>query len=410
LIILNIRMNTFKNPFRPGAGQLPPYLSGRFDEQKEFSEMLDQNPVIRNLVITGLRGVGKTVLLDTLKPIAIQKGWFWAGTDLSESASVSEHALAIRILTDISGLVSSFTIGINEQKLIGFLPYVNTTEIKLNYHVLVDIYENAAGLESDKLKYVLEFVWTVIGSRAKGLILAYDEAQILKDKAADKQYPLSVLLEVVQFLQRKQMPYLLVLTGLPTLFPQLVETRTYAERMFHIMTLDKLTREESREAVVKPIETEQCPVKLSENSILQIVNASGGYPYFIQFFCKETYDSYLQQKAVGIELPVVTLDEVVRKLDNDFYAARWARITEKQKELLEMIALIPAANEEFSTQDILSKYKALDRVPMSSSSINQALKKLIDAGFVYRNKHGSYSFAVPMLASYINRQRRNISK
>lgn len=397
-------MEMFKNPFRPGAGQSPPYLSGRDDEQNVFRRMLDQSPVIQNLIITGLRGVGKTVLLETLKPIALEKGWFWAGTDLSESAGVSEQSLAVRILTDISGLVSSFTVGVEQQKSIGYQPSITTTEIKLTYPVLMSIYQNAPGLDSDKLKVVLEFVWTIVQGRAKGIVLAYDEAQVLQDHAADKQYPLSVLLEVVQFLQRKNIPYLLVLTGLPTLFPNLVDTRTYAERMFHVITLDKLSPGESREAILRPIRQEHCPVRFTEDEIENLIRISGGYPYFIQFFCKEAYDSYLQQISVGIEDPELTIDEVVRKLDNDFYAGRWVRTTDRQKDLLEIIAKIPSANDEFSAQDIISKAKENAAVSFSPSHISQILKKLVESGFIYKNKHGKYSFAVPLLADYINRK------
>ncbi|MEO5644126.1 MAG: AAA family ATPase [Bacteroidia bacterium] len=400
-------METFKNPFRPGAGQLPPYLSGRKDEQDEFRLMLDQSPVLKNLIITGLRGVGKTVLLETLKPLAVEKGWFWAGTDLSESASVSEQSLAIRILADLSGLVSSFTIGHEEQKTVGYIQNVQSKEIKLSYEILVKIYSESPGLDSDKLKVVLEFVWNAIKTKAKGVVLAYDEAQILQDKASDKQFPLSVLLEVIQYLQRKGIPYFLILTGLPTLFPNLVEARTYAERMFHIMTLDKLTESESREAILKPITQDSCPVSFSEEAIVSLMKFSGGYPYFIQFFCKEAFDSYLQQKAVGVETPAVTINEVVRKLDSDFYSGRWSRITERQRDVLEIIATLPSANEEFSAHDILAKATTSVAEKLSSSHLNQILKKLIASGFIYKNKHGKYSFAVPMLADYINRQKKN---
>src|SRR5437762_533766 len=115
-------MKRLHNPFRPGAGQPPPYLAGRDKEKIEFIKLLGQKPVIKNLVLTGLRGVGKTVLLETFKPVAIEAGWFWAGTDLSESASVSELSLATRLLTDIAPLVSSFTIGEEVNHTIGFVP------------------------------------------------------------------------------------------------------------------------------------------------------------------------------------------------------------------------------------------------------------------------------------------------
>ena len=81
---MNRAKTSFGNPFRPGAGHMPPYLAGRQKEKEEFLRMLDQELVLNNLVLTGLRGVGKTVLLDTLKPLAIQRQWLWVGADLSE--------------------------------------------------------------------------------------------------------------------------------------------------------------------------------------------------------------------------------------------------------------------------------------------------------------------------------------
>ena len=113
-------MQSFMNPFRPGAGQFPPYLAGRTKEKNDFLRLLQQVPILRNLVLTGLRGVGKTVLLEEFKPIATKAGWFWVGTDLSESASVSESSLAIRILADLAVLGSSFTICEEYVSSIGF--------------------------------------------------------------------------------------------------------------------------------------------------------------------------------------------------------------------------------------------------------------------------------------------------
>src|SRR2546421_2290151 len=93
---------TFTNPFRPGAGHMPPYLAGRQKEKEEFLRLLGQDTVLENLVLTGLRGVGKTVLLDTLKPLAIQRGWLWVGTDFSESISISESRMSVRLMTDLA--------------------------------------------------------------------------------------------------------------------------------------------------------------------------------------------------------------------------------------------------------------------------------------------------------------------
>ena len=229
---------TFANPFRPGAGHPPPYLAGREEEKREFSGSLGQAPITTNLVLTGLRGVGKTVLLETFKPIAIQEKWLWAGTDLSEAATVSEDSIAVRILADLAPLLAGVVIANTEIRRIGFLRQSARTPVHLDFSVLKHIYDSTPGLTSDKLKAVFELVWTCMRStQCRGIVLAYDEAQNLSDQAATQQYPLSLLLDVFQSIQKKGLPIMLVLTGLPTLFPKLVEARTFAERMFHVMTL-----------------------------------------------------------------------------------------------------------------------------------------------------------------------------
>lgn len=397
-------MQAFMNPFRPGAGQFPPYLAGRTKEKNDFPKLLQQSPILQNLVLTGLRGVGKTVLLDEFKPIASKAGWFWVGADLSESASVSESSLAIRILADLAVLSSAFTIKEEYISSIGFKSKVEKKEIKLDYHSLVAIHNATPGLESDKLKKVLEVVWDTVENKVKGIVIAYDEAQILKDKAEEKQYPLSVLLEVIQYLQRKGIPYLLILTGLPTLYPNLVEARTYAERMFQVMTLTKLNDSDTKEAIENPIKKEGCPVTFNDLGIAEIIKYSSGYPYFIQFFCREAFDLILQQIELDVEIPYIRIGDFVKKLDIDFYSGRWSRITDRQRELLGVIAKLPTANEEFTVKDIAKKSEEINQNPFKPAHINNLLVKLIEIGLIYKNRRSKYSFAVPLLADYINRQ------
>lgn len=94
-----------QNPFRPGAGTKPLYLAGRNHEQTEFTRALNQSPLSQNIIITGLRGVGKTVLLDELKPIAHANNWLWTGNDLSEQASMTENSVATWLVVDLSALL-----------------------------------------------------------------------------------------------------------------------------------------------------------------------------------------------------------------------------------------------------------------------------------------------------------------
>lgn len=401
----------FTNPFRPGAGHPPPYLAGRDEEKQEFLRTLEQRPVMTNLVLTGLRGVGKTVLLETFKPLAVGKGWLWAGTDLSESATVSEDSIAIRILADLAPLVSDIVIGESEKRAMGFKASSEKVAVHLEFDVLRSIYERTPGLASDKLKAVLELVWTCLKSTdCRGIVLAYDEAQNLSDQAETNQYPLSLLLDVFQSIQKKELPILLVFTGLPTLFPKLVEARTFAERMFHVITLSRLAEAESRDAILKPIEQHGCPVKFTEVGVKEIIRHSGGYPYFIQFLCREMFDSYLQKKASGEVNPLVTVQQTVRKLDTDFFAGRWYRVTDRHREFLTVIAELPNCNEEFTIAEVVEKSREKLEKPFSASHVNQILGKLAENGMVYKNRHGRYSFAVPLLGDFIRRQEAEKNK
>jgi hypothetical protein len=380
---------------------MPPYLAGREQEKLEFGRLLDQEPILENLALTGLRGVGKTVLLETFKPMAIQRGWLWVGTDLSEAASVSETALAIRLLTDLSVVTSGMVVGTTDGMGFGRGDKVQT----MDYTYLSALYLQTPGLVADKVKAVLEAVAGVVKrDKRRGLVFAYDEAQNLVDAADRNEYPLSLLLDVFQSIQRKDIPFLLVLTGLPTLFPKLVEARTFSERMFRVVTLDKLSPADSKKAILTPITDAKCPVKFNERSVNTIVDESGGYPYFIQFICREVYDVFIQQLSSGAKASV-PVHAITRKLDTDFFAGRWARATDRQRELLLVIAKLERpADSEFTVQEIVTKSNEVLPKPFGASHVNQMLVVLGDAGLIYKNRHGRYSFAVPLFDRFILRQ------
>lgn len=393
----------FENPFRPGAGHIPPYLAGRTFEQQEIKKLLDQKIIMENIVLTGLRGVGKTVLLEALKPIAREKKWLWAGDDLSESASITENNLATRILADVSRVTSALVAYETKRGGMGFVKTEETLKEPLSYNLLRRHFDATPGLVSDKLKSTLELVWSVMPHEVvSGIVFAYDEAQNLADHAARNEYPLSLLLEVFQSIQRKGIPFLLLLTGLPPLFPKLVEARTYAERMFHVLFLKQLNDSDSRKAIVKPIEDSQCPISFSDKTVNKIIGLSGGYPYFIQFICKEVYDVWIMQLNSD-ELPSVLMDDIIRKLDTDFFQGRWAKVTDRQKDLLMIVPSLSNCDGEFTVQEIAEQSKQGNR-PFSPSHVSQMLASLADAGLVYKNRHGKYSLAVPLMARFIRRQ------
>ena len=389
----------FANPFRPGAGHPPPFLAGRSPENREFLRIIEQRTIIENLVLTGLRGVGKTVLLDSFKPQALQKGWRWVGTDLSEASSLTEERLAIRLLADLAVATADLELPGKHGTRVGFGS--SATPIRLGYETLTGLFSQTPGLISDKLKFVLETAWTALQASdrpAHGIVFAYDEAQNLADHAKKDEFPMSLILDVFQSIQKKGVPFMLVLTGLPTLFPKLVESRTYSERMFRVVFLDRLQPEDSREAIVRPISRANCPVRLNEESVELITEVTRGYPYFIQFVCREVFDIFLLGQSS------VPIKEITQKLDTDFFAGRWARATDRQRELLWVISCLPSCDDEFTVQQVVNRSMDELKKPFGSSHTNQMLSSLSNNGLIYRNRHGRYSFAVPLLGGFIQRQ------
>ena len=394
-----------KNPYRPGAGHYPPHLAGRQNEINRCENLFEQDIIMKNIIITGLRGVGKTVLLTKLKPIALQKKWVWCGTDMSESVSVSEENLAIRILTDISIPLSNVTFDIQLIKEVGFTEY-KSKELKLGFNELYNLYQNTPGLISDKLKYVLGFVWEIMKAKTsfKGIIFAYDEVQTMQDHAKKEQYPLSLLLDLFQSIQSKGIPFMLILTGLPTLFPKLVSTRTYSERMFEQIFLEKLNDRDSKDAIETPLREENCEILFTPESVETIVRVSGGYPYFIQFICKEVYDIFITQVEEGSEDSKVPVKEIIQKLDTDFYSGRWANLSDRQRELLKVVSMLDNSDKEFSVQEVVNKSEERLEKPFGNSHVTQMFGALQIKGILFRNRYGKYSFAVPLFNEFIRRQ------
>jgi AAA ATPase domain len=394
------------NPFRPGNGQRPLYLAGRTYEHDQFTKMVRDNTVAQNAILTGLRGTGKTVLLEELKPIAQAQNWLWAGNDLSESASLTEDRFAQRIVVDLTALLRPLVTKQDETAPVGFTGTLNITQRPITFDDLWKIYQSTPGFTDDKLKAVLTHVRSIIEqTNLKGIIFAYDEAQNLSDHAASKEYPLSILLDVFSFFQRQasKCRFMLVLTGLPTLFPKLNEARTYTERMFHVMHLQRLDDSAAHDAITMPIRLSESKMTFSKKTINTIIEMSNGYPYFLQFIGKEVFDAWIGKITVG-EVPSVAMDDILKKLDLDFFAPRWARATDRQQDFMRVIATMPNAEDEFSVQDIVLASRVLLKRGFNPSHATQILQALAEKGLVYRERRAGYCFAVPLLSRFIARQ------
>lgn len=398
-------MAEFANPFRPGAGHPPPYLAGREAEKEQFDRLLKQEIILENFLLSGLRGIGKTVLLESLKPRAIERGWLWVGSDLDQATAISEENLARRLCADLAVATSAISVRSGRRAGVGFTGAPEAIEERLDYERLQQLYKSTPGLSVDKFKAVLSLVWSAVRQTrsVRGIVFAYDEAQNLVDNPADSQFPLSVLLDAFQSLQKQELPLMLALAGLPTLFPHLVKARTYSERMFRVVELRRLADAASREAIEQPIADARCPVKLSGQSVGEIVQVSQGYPYFIQFICREVYDIFIQKSGRGAQL-LAPYAEIMRKLDADFFSGRWAQATDRQRDLMQVAAFLPIPeDEEFTVQQLVRQSSMLEQ-PFKSSQANQMLAALSQRGLVFKSRYGKYSFAVPMFADFIRRQ------
>jgi len=130
---------------------------------------------------------------------------------------------------------------------------------------------------------------------------------------------------------------------------------------------------------------------------------SGGYPYFIQFICREVYDAFTvrSDKGRGGRVPVREIEE---KLDTDFFSGRWSLATDRQRELLTIIASLDHCGHEFSISEIVEKSKETPMRPFSASNTSQMLAVLATQGLLYRNRFGKYTFALPMFGGFIRRQ------
>jgi AAA ATPase domain len=407
-----------ENPYRPGAGHQPPFLAGRSGEQLHFKRMLTQSHLTDNVLVTGLRGFGKTVLLGQMQKAAEAGEWLWIGNDLSESSALSEDRMALRILTDLAQVIAE---RIAQPDRAGLQPseglqgrleqLARVDRDGFTFAALKAHYEQAPGLPSDRLRAVLMRVMKLAQKvKLKGIVLAYDEAQCLSDRAAADQFPMSMLIETVSALQKKPGPValMLVLCGLPQVFDALTQARTYTERMFHVMTLERLSREETRAALTVPLATMSSQLNTPPALIEKVMSLTGGYPYLIQFFGREMIEQLLEN---GGTLPAEKFPSsgAFERLDAGLFSARWNRTTDKQRELLGLIASrAPNANGEFSAREL--EQLRLETGDGGETNITQMLGALCERGMLFRTRHGHYAFTVPMSEAMIARRLRRLDE
>lgn len=388
-------MSRHANPFRPGSGLQPPYLAGRDVDLERFSQMLQQmlEGQVRNLMVQGLRGVGKTVLLKEFVKICTDNK-FLPVTRLQFSSKHSDPAEFTRALQhDLDSAMGSLSgVEKTKQKLQDAARQMRPQKIDV-MGVGWEFKHDPASripLENQITDY-LEKWWKVVQEGGYGgIVLLFDEFHTVSDVKSNSWYILTDFIGAVNEIQSNGCRYSLVLCGLPTLMPNVKAARSYAERMFGVMNVYNLDKDNARAAISKPLV--DTAWRFSDDLVSAIVQDTDRYPYFIQFFCREII-SRVGKEHVTLGDYETIKDQLIGDLGRDFFDQRIEPLSAAQRRVLYSAASLPDTDLEFS-----SIQKPLD---MDKGSLFNHLRRLEEKGLVYKSTRGVYRLAMPLLGKYL---------
>lgn len=385
-------MDRRDDPYTPGTGRPPGYLAGRDPEIEEFQVLVDRvsrGLSERSIVYSGLRGVGKTVLLIEFDTLAREAGW--ASTDVHEVGSQADFRATFSETAFDLLLSMSRRERMRERarQALGVLKAFSA-EAPGGFKARIDV-EIAAGTadsgdpEGDLTALLIE-IGEVAQVGGTGALFLLDEMQNL-DAAA-----LAAICMAFHRISQKSLPVALVAAGLPQLPRQLREAKPYAERLFQYRELDRLSDATARRALITP--AERLGVRYSEDAAHAIVSASGGYPYFIQ-----EYGRVLWRE---VERPPITLEEfesvhevILSELDRRFFKDRFESATDAEQRYLVVMAHL--SGPPYRTADIA---RAGYERPGSASEPRAGLLK---KDLIWSPRRGVVDFTVPQFAHHIRR-------
>jgi AAA ATPase domain len=384
-----------KNPYRPGVGVRPLYLAGRDAPLRRFDAMLRAAPEQQaNMRVTGLRGVGKTVLLETFAEHAQERDWEPAFIEL-QPAHNTDTLLAVAIGSLLGRTRERLSRMARLRSAAG--KALRSTSLQVSWEEVSLSVSFGSEREEDLARELFATVQLALAKGRAGVVLLLDEAQLIHDeRGRHGEHPLSLLIAPIVALQRQELPLGLVLCGLPTLTGNLQKARSYSERLFRGEEVDSLTPTQALEAFTRPLEqTTRSAVPALAKAVAEEVE---GYPYFLQLWGSELWDT---ADLVGAERFTPKLLDAARadiysRLDRDFYDPRLATLTPAEQDLLLASAKCP--------------YPPLRSSDLSSASaktpgnVNVLLGRLVDAGALYRIRKGEYAYTAPKFRDYLARR------
>lgn len=351
-----------------------------------------------NLRITGLRGVGKSVLLKELENIAQADGWAVIRHQV-EPRHNTEDSLAdlLTSMSDAAQRRMSRTRRVKAQ-----LSDVIEAGRQVLAVTVEDVTFSLAGsskTETDVVTSLYEAVEAALTTGHHGFAILLDEAQVIRDDVdRNGQHPLSMLVAAINALQEAELPIGLVLCGLPTLRANLQRARTYSERMFRGENIGELVGNPgpARDAFVEPLKDTE--ITADESLIVRVLDEVEGYPFFIQLWGAELWDA---AHDAGLDRFTTELLEAIepgiyRRLDEEFYAGRVDTLTPSEQDVL--LATAGCDYPPLRTADIRH------RSEKSDGNINVLMGRLTEQGVLYRIQKGQYAYTAPKFHQYLQRR------
>jgi len=384
-------MNKRDNPYTPGAGRKPRTLAGRDQDLETFQslvERLNAGSYERSLVYTGLRGVGKTVLLMEFDVLASEAGW--ATTDVQEVGTNADFRatfarMAARLLTNMSrrhrakqrieralAVVKAFSIAVP-----------GAVEIRLDVEAVSGVADS--GDPEQDLMGLFKEIGEVAQANRMGALFVIDEMQNL-DAAS-----LAAICMAFQAVSRASLPVAMVGAGLPDLRVRLLSAKPYADRLFSYAELGRLPELAARSALIGPAAA--AGVDFAEEAARQIVTEAAGFPYFIQEYGRELWN-FADRTPITVADLEAARGIVQDSLARNFFGTRFEMATETEQRYLSAMASLGVG--PYAVGAVAQAYGASDqrRVSMQRDS-------LIQKGLIWSPRRGQVDFTVPLFAEYL---------
>lgn len=386
-------MDPYRNPFAPGAGSRPPELAGRdaiLEAGKISCGRALQGRTARPIMLLGLRGTGKTVLLNEIGRNAEQAGLLVSKVESPEGESLARllYPEMRKVLRSLSGVETAKQLATRGLK--GLRSFASIFKIEMA-GVEVGVEPDPGLADTGDLQYDLPDLFTLIGRAAtaagRGWLLSIDEVQYLAE--AD----LSALIVSLHRMSQEALPVLLVGAGLPQIARLAGEAKSYAERLFHYPPVGALDPISARQAVERPIVEEGASI--DPGALNLIVDRTRGYPFFIQEWASEAWNR-AEGRTITLDDAERSYAETLSSLDRGFFKVRIDRLTKAEVQFVKAMARL--GDGPYAMSDIT---KAMNR---TQNSLGPSRANIIAKGMIYSTDHGYLDFTVPLFAEFMRRQ------